>query len=268
MSDNDEHTEKRLRGMILSGAEILGGAAAGAVGFFAAGPAGAAALGGIGAAAAAALRHAGQEAAQRLLGPREQVRIGAMLALTASRIKEKAEQGHQFRNDGFFDEKEPGRSDAEDIAESLIGKAQREAEEMKLPFMANMLANIAFDSLISPQMAHQLSKIAESLTYRQLAILRTIPHAANLGLRGTNYHSHGSFSKELYQVLYEVFDLERRGFIAVGGNAVLGITDIIPRMLKIQGVGTDLYNLMGLSTMKASEVAEIVRVLSIGSTEK
>jgi len=252
--------------MIVSGAEILGGAAAGAVGFFAAGPAGAAALGGIGAAAVAAIRHVGEEAAQRILGPREQIRTGAMLALTAAKIKEKADQGQQFRNDGFFDEKQPGRSDAEDIAESLISKAQREAEEKKLPYLANMLANIAFDSMISPQMAHQLAKIAEGLTYRQLVILRMIPAAASLGLRSSNYRDHGRFTKELYQVLYEIFDLERRGFIAVGGNAVLGITDLIPSLLQIQGVGADLYNLMDLQKMKATEIADVVRILRIGSS--
>ena len=69
-TNHDEHSG--IRRLINTGAEIAGGAVGGALGFLASGPVGAALLGAGGAAAAAALKHIGEEASERLLGPREQ----------------------------------------------------------------------------------------------------------------------------------------------------------------------------------------------------
>ena len=49
--------------------------------------------------------------------------------------------------------------------------AQKEYEERKLQYIANLYANIAFDDSISCEMADKLLKISSELTYRQLIIL-------------------------------------------------------------------------------------------------
>ena len=41
--------------------------------------------------------------------------------------------------------------------ESTLLKSQRESEEKKLPYMAHLLANLAFDREISAEMAHQMT---------------------------------------------------------------------------------------------------------------
>ncbi len=259
--EEDKFTQERLRGMLNGGFQLAGGAAAAAIGFLAGGPAGAAVLGAAGAAVSQALSHVGEEISQRLLGPREKMRVGGVLALAAARIKARIDAGEKVRSDGFFDEKVSGRSDAEEIAESVILRAQREAEEKKLPYMANLLANVVFEAGISVQMAHQISRTAESLTYRQLCILRLIPIVSQLGLRSESYRTQANFPSPLLDILYEVYDLERRGIIAVGGNAVLGLTDIEPSKLIIQGLGAHLYNLMRLSDIKVEEVMPIAIAL-------
>src|SRR4051794_15930672 len=78
-----------VRALISGGAEIAGGAVGSALGFLAAGPLGAALLGAGGAAVAMTFRHIGQEASERLLGPREKVRVGAVLAIAAAEISER-----------------------------------------------------------------------------------------------------------------------------------------------------------------------------------
>lgn len=143
MSDNaDDEIDKNIgiRRLINSGAEIAGGAIGGALGFLAGGPAGAALLGAGGAAVATALKHIGQEASERLLGPREAVRVGGVLALAAGEIRQRLEAGEKTRADGFFDQKQDGRPDAEEIAESILLKSQREPEEKKIPYMAHLLS--------------------------------------------------------------------------------------------------------------------------------
>ncbi|TPJ57782.1 hypothetical protein [Mesorhizobium sp. B2-6-1] len=249
--------------MLTSGVEIAGAGIGAALGMAAGGPAGAFVLGGAGAAIGKALHHIGEEAADRLLGPREMRRVGAILLLAADRVRERINNGERVRDDGFFEAQDGGVSEGEAVAESIISKAQREAEEKKLPYMANLFAGIGFDSTVSGPMAHQLAKVAESLTYRQLTLLRVIPFGQQLGLRQAAYRDHGDFSKELYQLLYELLDLERRGFIANAGSAVLGLTDLQPGTMRVQGIGEDLYNLMQLGSMPIEEASEVIRVLSM-----
>ncbi|TCT05900.1 hypothetical protein EDC64_1031 [Aquabacter spiritensis] len=259
----DEATRDRhpLRSLISGGAEIAGGAVGGALGFLAAGPVGAAALGAGGALAAMALSHIGEEIAGRFLGPREKVRVGGVLALSASKIKERVQAGEQIRDDGFFDAKPDGRPDAEEVAESILLKAQREAEEKKLPYMANLLTNVAFDNSVNGQLAHQIVKAAEALTYRQLCLLSLFSGLAQHNLRSSAYRDVGEFPLNLMQVLYECYDLYNRGLVNVGGEVAFGPTDIKPSVMRIQGLGAFIFNLMGLAKIPPADVAVVASEL-------
>jgi hypothetical protein len=253
--------EAGVRRLIYAGAEIAGGAVGSALGFLAAGPAGAALLGAGGAAAAMALRHIGQEASERMLGPREQVRVGGVLALVATEVGGRIRSGERIRSDGFFDEKATGRPDAEEVAESVLLRSQREPEERKLPYMAHLLANVAFDPEISAQMAHQLTKAAEQLTYRQLCILQLAVFQKPFGLKKGDYRGQGTFPRELYQVLYECIDLYHRGFISFGGGVAFGPTDVNPGQMTVQGLGADLYNRMRLATIPLEDLTPVAMQL-------
>lgn len=260
MSENNERGKDKNEGiqkLINCGAEIAGGAVGGALGFLAGGPVGAAVLGAGGSLAVMALKHIGQEASERLLGPREKVRLGGVLAIAAAGIKQRIENGESIRSDGFFDEKPSGRSNAEEVAESVLLKSQREPEEKKIPYMGHLLSNVAFDPLISAEMAHQITKAAEQLTYRQLCILKLAVVKQAFGLRGKDYREQGSFVKELYQVLYECLDLYHRGFMNFGGGVAFGPTDIVPGKMTVQGLGADLFNLMKLALIPNEDLIPI-----------
>lgn len=259
--ENDTKKNDIIRKLIDGGAEIAGSAVGGALGFFAGGPLHAAALGAAGAVAVKILKHIGQEVSGRLLGPREKVRVGAVLAIAAAEINQRIANGERVRTDGFFDEKPSGRSDAEEIAESVLLKSQREPEERKVPYMGHLLSSVAFDTQIGAQMAHQIIKAAEQLTYRQLCILKLAARKQMFGLHNGDYRGQGSFSREQYQVLYECFDLYNRGFINFGGGVAFGPTDIVPGKMTVQGLGADLFNLMRLSTIPDEDLIPITAQL-------
>lgn len=258
-ANEDKH--KGIRRLINTGAEIAGGAVGGALGFLAGGPVGAAILGAGGAAAAAALKHIGEEASERLLGPREQVRVGGVLAIAAGEIRQRLEQGESVRTDGFFDPRAGLRSDGEEVAESVLLKSQREPEEKKIPYMGHLLASVAFDPQISAQLAHQIIKTAEQLTYRQLCILKLAVTKQSFTLRAGDYRNHGSFTKELYQVLYECLDLYHRGLINFGGGVAFGPTDVVPAEMTVQGLGADVFNLMRLLFIPNEDLVPIAAQL-------
>lgn len=254
---NEDDKQAGVRKLISIGAEIAGGAIGGALGFLARGPADATALGAAGAAAAAVLKHIGEEVSKRLLSPREKVRIGGVLALIAEEVQQRIQHGESVRTDGFFDAPAHGQSNGEEVAESILLKSQREAEEWKLPYMAHLFASIVFDSTISAYMAHQLIKAVEQLTFRQLCLLRIGVIRSQLGLRNTDYRNYGSFGKELYQVLFECYDLYNRGFVAFGGSACFGPTDVVPAQMNPQGIGADLHNTMKLALIPMDQLLPI-----------
>lgn len=254
--------DDKVNAMISAGADIAGAAVGGALGFFAAGPFGAAAGGAGGTMAAHALRGVGEEVSSRLLGPREKVRVGGALAIAAAKIQSRVERGERVRQDGFFKDDENGRSDADEVAESVLLKCQREAEEKKIPYMAFLIANIAFESKISAGLAHQIVKTAESLTYRQLCIIKIAALKENSSLRASDYRGQQSFPKALYEILYECLDLYNRALVIFGGEAAFGPTDVKPASMTAQGIGVDLFDQMGLATIPQSDLNPIVEQLS------
>ncbi|MCA3629450.1 MAG: hypothetical protein IOC35_03890 [Methylobacterium sp.] len=256
-----KHSQK-LQSLIAAGSDIAGGAIGGALGFLAAGPVGAAAGGAGGAIAAEVIKKLGTDAAERMLGPRERVRIGAAIAIASEHIRARTERGERLREDGFFDQKPDGRSDSEEVSESVILKAQKEAEEKKIQYISYFIGNIAFDNNISAGLAHHIIKSFESMTYRQLCIIKMVALKRNFILRKEDYRGQGVFSRQLYEVLYECLDLYTRGYINFGGEVAFGPSDVKPASMQLQGVGNDIFHQMGLATIPTEDIIPIARVLA------
>ena len=210
---------------------------------------------------AGTLKGIGKDINERQLSPREDIRVGKVLAIAALEIHQRLEKGESLRDNGFFDEKPNGRSDAEEVAEAIMLKCQREPQEKKIPYMGYLKASIAFNPDISADMGHQIIKEADQLTYRQLCILKLCVVKGRFGLRNENYRDHGKFSKELYSVLYECMDLCQKEYIILREGHTLGLTDIVPQSMTVQGIGGDLFNLMKLSSIPDDDLIPIAKVL-------
>ena len=128
--------------------------------------------------------------------------------------------------------------------------------------MAHLLASLAFDPGIGSHMAHQVTKTAEQLTYRQLCILKLIMVKEQYALRENDYRkTGGTFPVELYQLFYEYYDLHNRGYIDSGTGTMLGLTDLNPSAVKLQGLGFVTSHLMRLSAIPEADVLPIVEQL-------
>ena len=260
-----------IRQLIYDGTAMLGsgaGAAVGAVLGLLGGPGGAAVGGVAGKLIENLISKVGQEISERHLSTREKVRVGAAFTIAAAEIRQRIENGDSLREDGFFDEKQTGRSDAEEVAESVLLKAQREPEEKKIQYMGYLYASIPFDPEISAHVAHQLSKAAEQLTYRQLCILRLCAEKGNFGLPDilNLARDMSNPTEELSEVLHEYWDLYLRSFIDFGQGFDISMTEfgpkgMIPEMADLQGMGEDLYNLMRLSLIPDKDIAPIAEQL-------
>jgi len=254
MSKKDKNT--KAKSLVISGVELASGAIAGALGFLAAGPAGAAAAGAGGVVVSKTLSRMGDELSERLLGPRERVRIGATMAIAANEISERIKKGEKIRSDGFFEKNDPGRSNADELAESVLLKSQKEPEEKKVPLLAHLLANIVFRQEIDIALGEQILKAVEQLTYRQLCILRLAARSQEFKLRDINYRGMKNFPRELY------YDLYNRSFINNGSVAALGMTDLVPAKMSLQGLGVDIHNWMQLWQISDEDIKPLTDVLS------
>src|SRR5690349_18054205 len=118
-----------LQRMLQAGADIAGGLTGSVIGMILAGHAGVVAGGVAGPTISHTLQKIGREVAGRLLGKREEKRVGAVLTFAAQKVEDNMASGRQVRNDGFFDEQPDGRSAADEIAEGVLMNSQRANEE-------------------------------------------------------------------------------------------------------------------------------------------
>ena len=220
------------------------------------------------------LRDVGTDISSRQLGPREEIRVGAALIIATAEIKRRQKNGELLRDDGFFDKNQGGRSDAGEVLESVLLKAQREPEEKKIRHLGLLYSSIPFDSEISLPYAHQLIKVAEQLTYRQLCILKLCDVKDNYNLRDEDYRDQNVDRKDLNQILYECAELDNKEYINFGGEAnfhigehmdygatIHRLTRAKPSLMSLQGIGADLYNLMRLCLIPDADIAPIAEQL-------
>lgn len=259
--DSKNDPERRIRVVIGWGTDIAGGAAGGALGLLLGGPIGAVAAGAGGAAITRALVAAGEDICDRILSQREKKRVGAALAIAADKTRERLNNGDRGRDDDFVSNGSD-RPPIEETTEGLLLAAQRAYDEKKVPFIATLLANLNFRQDLNVQAAAVLVRMVDQITYQQMCILRlAFENQCGTPLSGGKYQNrlkgpgHGA-------ILSDILELERRGLINNGGNAVLGLIDLNPPSIKLQGFGVHIFDLMELKNIPKSDLDVIRNILN------
>jgi hypothetical protein len=160
----------RSRRIIEAGSELVGVTSGAVFGLFAGGPDGAI----LGAAAGSALTTTLREFAERMLGHREKVRVGAALNSATMMFEERIAAGDHLRDDDWFEEIPKGRSAAAEVFEGTLLIAQREHQERKVEYYGYLLANLSFQSNVDKYLANWLLRLAGELTWSQLVLLAMI----------------------------------------------------------------------------------------------
>jgi hypothetical protein len=255
--DEAEGNEKLAFDLIETGSEIAGAASGAAIGLLG-GPGGAVGGAVAGVAVARVLRRVGADLKQRLLGPREEVRIGAAAAFAGAAIKTLLEAGHTPRDDGFFEPRGDDRPAAEEVLEGVLLKARDAYEEKKVRLLGVLYAQVAFHPDISAGHANHLIELASRLTYRQLVVLAIAQDdGARARLRPQDYRGDlealNRLGLEGQALLTEIYDLYQQGLVNGGGDAWISLTDVNPQAMRIQGSGAVLASLMGLASIPPGE---------------
>jgi hypothetical protein len=140
--DIEDKAKRKLSQTIDAAVDITGVTFGSVAGFLMDGVVGAGAGAAAGTFLSRQFRALASEVLGRHLSPREQKRVGAVVAVAAGVTRELLESGYTIRDDDFFASQQGGRSSAEEIIDGVLTAAQRQHEERKLIFMGNLLARL------------------------------------------------------------------------------------------------------------------------------
>lgn len=238
--------------LVASGAGASGVAAGGVIGYLIGDGAGALAGGASGALLQDGVKAAVGEVAERLTTRMERERVGACLLLAHEEITERLNGGESLREAGFFQRRERQRqkalrSEAEELLEGAFLAARDSYEERKVELLARFYASAAFTSGIDSSHLNHLLSLSKLLTYRQLVIIGAIGSRDLSAVRASDYRGGQQIAAKTIGVLYEVYQMVGLDLITSSDSSyILGLADINPSLLKLQGNGAHLYNLMRL----------------------
>jgi hypothetical protein len=258
---DDQQKKDRLKSLLVQSASMFGGAMAGAMGAAAGGPAAGFALGAVSTLVSNSFAQIGKEFAERHLGPKEEEKIGATMLMIDQLISERFEAGARIRDDDFFKNTKSGDSKAKNITEDALNKARNEAESKKLKFYAELIASSTVDTSISDVMAHQMIKYLDQMSYRQLLILKSISSPYRERFRASSYADVTEYEQIQIEILFELYELISKQFVANGDVIALSIADIVPNRLKIQGMGAHIFNHAKLKQIPYEEWSPVALVL-------
>lgn len=259
MFGSENSTKSLLQHLIDVGSEITGSAGGAGIGLLVGGPGGAVAGGAAAPALVYMVRKVATEIGSRVLGPREEVRIGAVLTFAAAKVQEKIAAGQRPRDDEFFHPLHE-RTSGEEILEGVLLTAQREHEERKIPFYANLLANIVFRTDIDRFQANLLIRTAQRLSYRQLCLLTLFSVSTPLILRAQMYS--GEIPDNVVSVLQEIYDLYLQSLVQCSSHGLLHLGQIVPAKMNAWGTGEILVHLMELNSISSVDLERSAELLS------
>lgn len=258
--------DKKAYELIAKGGIIAGGFIGEALAFFAIDPITAGAAGAIG-----AIIPILTDITNRVLSKREEIRVGATAAFALVRINSYLKAGHKPRQDGFFDNKDGARSDAQEIFEGVLLKAKNEHEEKKARILGNIFANVAFWPGFSVGEANHVLQITNNSTYRQLCAVAFIEKKGQLldiKLREKTYREISeSIKYETISILQEIYDMHSLGLIYCKGESGSGrellrdAEDLIPSRLALDFLGRRYYRVMELVDIPDDDLKDIARHL-------
>lgn len=282
MSNQQERQDKMdddvtlIQDVMTDGAELVGAAVGGLLGFLATGGLGAVFGSASGVAIAKCAKYAIADVASRSLSHRERIRVGAAAAIAIIEIKQRLDNGDLPRNDDFFDPTTSDRSNADEILESVLLKSKNEAQEKKVRYLGHFYANISFEPSISISSIHHMLTIGDRLTYRQFCILAVLIGKNENRIhisRSTDYRDNISTHLETISVLQEILDLDKLGLLGCKNDdgtyhALLGWDDITPSRLVLTDFGKNFANLFALGSIPDSEFDGILALLDSAQIEQ
>jgi hypothetical protein len=213
---------------------------------------------------AASLRRVADDAAAVLV-PRERVRAGAALAFAVEYAATLRRNGRAARSDGWFDARPGGRPAAEELAEAVVAAARRSTEERRVRHLGYLLAEAAVSPDIDLELTGRALRLAETLSWRQLALLAGVGRRSRVPLPMNPLESEPR-EWAAWGAVEDVTDLQRAGLLdppPAPARPVATLPRLRPADLRLTRRGVLMHRLLVLDLLHEDAVTAALADLGL-----
>lgn len=196
---------------------------------------------------------------------KERKKILITIYYSLEMIKENIDNNNFIREKDFFEENLNNQSLAEEIMDGIFISSKNEHEESKLKYYGYLLGNIMFKNDLDIDECNRLIKLSRQLTYCQIKLINMYVISQSIQipiLQREDYTKLGIRDYKLLGILQDTLDMIQKSILNGSGKLVLDLVQINPSKIKVQGVGTLLYNCMSLNKMPYDELEDMLDLLS------
>lgn len=196
---------------------------------------------------------------------KERKKILITIYYSLEMIKENIDNNNFIREKDFFEENLNNQSLAEEIMDGILISSKNEHEESKLKYYGYLLGNIMFKNDLDIDECNRLIKLSRQLTYCQIKLINMYVISQTIQipiLQREDYTKLGIRDYKLLGILQDTLDMIQKSILNGSGKLVLDLVQINPSKIKVQGVGTLLYNCMSLNKMPYDELEDMLDLLS------
>lgn len=196
---------------------------------------------------------------------KESKKILTTLYYSLEMIKENLDKNNLLRKGDFFESNVNSQCLAEEIINGIVISSRNEHEESKLKYYGYLLGNIMFKDNLDRDECNRLIKLSRQLTYCQIKLINMYVISQTIQipiLQREDYTKIGVGDYKLLGILQDTLDMIQKSILNGSGKLVLDMVQINPSKIKVQGIGTLLYNYMSLNKMPYDELEDILDLLS------
>ena len=205
------------------------------------------------------------EIREHVYSKKESKKILVTLYFSLKMIKENLDKNINIKEENFIIINNENKLLIEELMDGIVINAKNEHEENKLKYYGYLLGNLIFKENLDRDESNRLIKVSRNLSYCQIKLINMYIISQMIQvpiLKREDYTKTGIGNYKLLGVLQDTLDMIQKSILNGSGKLVLDIVQINPSKVKVQGIGTLLYNLMGLSKMPYDEMEDLLDILS------
>lgn len=206
-----------------------------------------------------------EEINENIYSVKENKKILSTLYFSLNAVKENLEKNMVIQENYLKAINDENKLLIEELFEGIIISAKNEHEDNKLKYYGYLLGNIIFKENLDRDEFNRLIKISRNLSYCQIKLINMYVISQMIQvpiLKREDYTKTGVGSYKLLGILQDTLDMIQKSILNGSGNLVLDVVQINPSKIKVQGMGTLLYNLMSLNKMPYDELEDLLDILS------
>lgn len=153
----------------------------------------------------------------------------------------------------------------DELMEGVILAIKEEYEEKKYKYYGYLLGNILFYDDLDRDQCNRLIRITKTLSYCQIKLIHMYIISQTIQvpiLKREDYTKSGISDYKLLGLLQDTLDMIQKGLLNGSGKLILDVVQINPSQIRVQGIGTLIYNLISINKMPYDELEDLLEVLS------